>query len=83
MSRNELPWVIPEYCEGCTACVAACKRGCIAMFATAEEAVFIPWIEGQTRCTVGGIMMTSYVDEARERLYCYPATAGLRKLVEQ
>lgn len=89
MSPRELPWVIPEYCEGCTACVTACRRGCIAMYSTAEDGVFIPWIEDPGRCTgcglcaqgcvMGGIMMTSYIDDARARLRDYPAAAGLHK----
>lgn len=72
-----LPWIIPDYCEGCTSCVAACKRGCLVMFATQDEDVFVPWMEDIGRCTgcgrcseacvLGGISMTSYTDEAAER----------------
>ncbi len=76
-AHGTLPWIILDYCEGCTSCVAACRRGCLSMFATQEEDVFVPWIEDVGRCTgcglcseacvLGGISMTAYVSEATER----------------
>ncbi len=75
--RTALPWIVPEYCEGCTSCVAACKRGCLAMFATRDEDVFVPWMADPALCTgcgrcsevcvLGGISMTAYQDEAAMR----------------
>ena len=75
--HDKLPWIIPDYCEGCTSCVASCRRGCLKMFATQDEDVFVPWIEDVKRCTgcglcsaacvLGGISMTTYVSEAVER----------------
>lgn len=71
-----MPWVIPEYCEACTACVAACPRRGLAMRAIGEDEL-IPWLDdpdvcsGCGRCAdacgLGGIVMTEYVDEAHER----------------
>ncbi len=72
-----MPWIIPEYCEGCTSCVAACKKGCLKMCATQDENVFIPWIEIPSQCTgcgrcseacvLGGISMTAYIEDAAAR----------------
>jgi len=84
-----MPWVIPEYCEGCTACVAACKKGCLNMFATNEEDIFISWMENPDACTgcglcaqqcvIGGIIMTAYCSEAKERFLTYIANGNVRK----
>jgi len=71
-----MPWVIPEYCEGCTACIAACPKQALKMRAYTEDD-FIPWLDtpevcsGCGRCAdacgLGGIAMTEYVEEAIER----------------
>ena len=73
---KQLPWVIPEYCESCTACVGACKRACLKMIQWDEDTE-IPWLPDPDECTgcgkcadvcgLGGIVMTEYVDEARQR----------------
>lgn len=73
---DRLPWVVPEYCEGCTVCVAACPRGALAMRAWDEDSQ-VPWLDEPDMCTgcgrceeacpFGGIQMTSYVDEAEDR----------------
>lgn len=73
---RRLPWVIPEYCEGCTSCVAACPKGLIEMRSDGEDG-HIPWIEDPDACTgcgrcsdmcgMGAIAMTEYVEEARAR----------------
>jgi len=72
-----LPWVIPENCEGCADCVSACRRGCLAMHATAREGVYVPWLDDvgactgcgrcEVTCTWGAISMTAYVENARRR----------------
>ena len=76
MSPKRMPWVIPEYCEGCTSCIAACPRGGLTMRTWGEDAL-VPWLDDPSLCTgcglcadacgLGGIVMTEYVDEARER----------------
>ena len=73
---RRLPWVIPEYCEGCTSCVAACPKGLIEMRRHGEDG-HIPWIDDPDACTgcgrcaemcgMGAIGMTEYVEEARNR----------------
>ncbi len=73
---KRMPWVIPEYCEGCTACIAACPRNGLFMCAFGEDQ-HVPWLENPDLCTgcglcaqacgLGGIAMTEYVDEARRR----------------
>lgn len=77
--QSVLPWVVPEYCEGCTACVAACPAGVIAMRPYGEDG-FIPWIDSpdqcigcgrcEAACILGGIAMTTYVEDARSRFEC-------------
>jgi len=77
MSPKRLPWVIPEYCEGCTSCVAACPRKGLAMRRIGEDE-YIPWLDNPAMCSgcgrcedacgMGGIVMTAHVDEARARL---------------
>ncbi len=72
-----LPWIIPDSCEGCADCVSACRRGCLAMHATAFEGVFVPWLDdvdacsGCGRCELacpwGAISMTAYLEDARRR----------------
>ena len=71
-----MPWVIPEYCEGCSSCVAACPWQGLAMRPYREDE-HIPWLDDPDLCTgcglcadacgLGGITMTEYVDEARQR----------------
>lgn len=73
---KKLPWVIPEYCEGCTACVGSCPKGLLNMRDATGDAQ-IPWIDNVSGCTgcgrceeacpFGGIAMTAHVDEAVER----------------
>ena len=73
---RRLPWVLPEYCEGCTSCLAVCPKGLISMRPDADG--FVPWIDDPDACTgcgkcadicgLGGIAMTEFVEEARERL---------------
>lgn len=73
---KRLPWVIPEYCEGCTACVGACPKRLLDMRDSAQDEQ-IPWLDHVTACTgcgrceeacpFGGIAMTAHVDEAAER----------------
>ena len=78
---REMPWVIPNYCEGCTSCVAVCPVSGLVMRPFGSDG-FIPWMPdpevciGCGRCAdvcgLGGIVMTACVDEAiarfRERL---------------
>jgi ferredoxin len=76
MTPSRLPWVIPEYCEGCTACVGACPKHLLLMHDRAEDEQ-IPWLEDPSACTgcgrcaeacgLGGIAMTEYVEEAAKR----------------
>jgi len=71
-----MPWVIPEYCEGCTSCVAACPRAGLAMISIGDGE-HIPWLSDPSLCTgcgkcadacgLGGIVMTEYVEEAAAR----------------
>lgn len=73
---NRMPWVIPEYCEGCTSCIAACPVKGLAMRAFGEDE-HVPWLENPDLCTgcgrcadacgLGGIAMTEYVEQARRR----------------
>jgi NAD-dependent dihydropyrimidine dehydrogenase PreA subunit len=82
-----MPWVIPEYCEGCTACVAACPKALLAMRPHAEHE-FIVWLDDPDACTgcgrcadacgLGGIAMTKYVAEARTRFLACVSAEGLR-----
>ena len=79
MSNNSevLPWVIPEYCKGCTNCVSACRRELLFMIETEQEGAFVPWMDDVDHCTGCGmceaacawsaICLTSYVEKARER----------------
>lgn len=73
---KRLPWVIPEYCEGCTACIGACPKMLLLMRDVTEDAQ-IPWLDDPSECTgcgrcedacpLGGISMTAHVQEAAER----------------
>ncbi len=74
--QKRLPWVIPEYCEGCTACVSACPQRLLNMRDFTEDAQ-IPWLDDPSGCTgcgrceeacpLGGIAMTTHVQEAAQR----------------
>ena len=76
MTAARLPWVIPEYCEGCTSCVAACPKGLLSMRHLGEEQ-YVPWLDDPDACTgcgrcadvcgLGGIAMTGHTAEARRR----------------
>lgn len=89
-AQQVLPWIVLDYCEGCTSCVASCRRGCLKMFATQDEEVFVPWIEDVERCTgcglcseacvLGGISMTAYVGEAAERFRKKLGDGSVRQL---
>jgi Pyruvate/2-oxoacid:ferredoxin oxidoreductase delta subunit len=78
MKPAALPWIIVEYCEGCTVCVRSCPKKCLEMFPADEEGIYVPWVTDVDECVgcgkcaescvMGGIAMTVYVDEARERL---------------
>jgi len=73
---KRMPWVIPEYCEGCTSCIAACPKSGLAMRACGEDGL-IPWLDDADMCTgcglcadacgLGAIVMTEYVEEAAKR----------------
>jgi len=73
---RRMPWVIPEYCEGCTSCVAACPKKGLSMRDWGEDEQ-VPWLDDPDLCTgcglcadacgLGGIAMTEYVSEARQR----------------
>jgi Fe-S-cluster-containing hydrogenase component 2 len=76
MPPKRLPWIIPEYCEECTSCVAACTPRVLAM-RRIDPDTEIAWIDDPDSCTgcgkcadacgLGGIAMTEYVAEARQR----------------
>ncbi len=76
MSPKHMPWVIPEYCEGCTSCAVACPLGGLAMRRLGDDE-HIPWLDDPDVCTgcgrcadacgLGGIVMTECVAEARLR----------------
>lgn len=74
-----LPWVIPEYCEACADCVSACPVYGLEMWETENRDFSIPWLSNpdvcigcgkcEESCIWGAISMTSYLDDARERLF--------------
>ncbi len=82
---KRMPWVIPDYCEGCTACIAACPHQGLAM-RTCRDDKEIPWLDDPNLCTgcgrcaeacgLGGIAMTEFVDEARQRFLTMPCARG-------
>jgi MinD superfamily P-loop ATPase len=88
MKPKSIPWVTPEYCEGCGSCLAACKKGCLSLFATETPEVFIVWMKDPSVCSgcgrcsevcvMGGISMTSYVDDAAARFYRFIETGKVR-----
>ena len=75
---GRLPWIIPEQCEGCTACVTICPVGCLKMNQTRYNGVEVPWLDQpdacigcghcELACPMGAISMTAYTDLARKRL---------------
>jgi Fe-S-cluster-containing hydrogenase component 2 len=77
IGKEVLPWVIPEQCEGCSDCVDACMVHGLKMYKTAKEGVFLPWLPDPDECVscgkcasvcaTGGIILTTYIEEARER----------------
>lgn len=77
--RNQLPWVIPEYCEACADCVNACPVYGLEMWPTENPDFHIPWLSNpdvcigcgkcEEVCVWGAISMTTYVDDARRRLF--------------
>ncbi len=74
----QLPWIIPERCEGCADCVGVCPRGCLSMHDTGREGVQVPWVDVvdacggcglcAESCVWGAISMTAHVFDARRRL---------------
>jgi formate hydrogenlyase subunit 6/NADH:ubiquinone oxidoreductase subunit I len=90
VKQKYLPWVVPEYCEGCGGCLRACKRNCLSLFATETPEVFIVWMSNPENCTgcgccsevcvMGGISMTSYVDDAAARFSRFIETGKVRRL---
>lgn len=77
--QNLLPWVIPEHCEECADCVNVCPVYEIVMWETEDPDHSIPWLSNpdscigcgkcEEVCTWGAINMTSYVGDARGRLF--------------
>ena len=77
--QEALPWVIPEQCEACADCVNACPIYSLEMWETANPDFSIPWLSNpdacigcgkcEEACVWGAINMTTYVDEARARLF--------------
>lgn len=76
MARAQMPWVITEYCEGCTSCIAACPKGLLSM-RRLDEDTEVPWMDDPDACNgcglcadacgLGAIAMTEFVEEARAR----------------
>ena len=74
---QQMPWVTPANCEGCGDCVNKCRKGLLRMTETNVEGVYVPWMSDPDQCTgcglcagtcvMGGIMMTGYVDLAKNR----------------
>src|SRR5512147_396427 len=88
-----LPWVIPEYCEGCASCISACRRGLLFMIETEQDGVFVPWMDDVDSCTgcgmceaacpVSAICLTSYPQKARERFLRHrPSAAAASEQME-
>lgn len=74
---KQMPWVIPEMCEGCADCVNRCSQQGLVMVETNISGVYVPWLLEPEYCTgcgkcaegcvMGAIVMTAYVDMALER----------------
>ncbi len=77
IGKEVLPWIIPEQCEGCSDCVDACIVHGLRMYKTKKEGIFLPWLKAYDECVscgkcaavcaTGGIIMTTHIEEARER----------------
>lgn len=75
---GQLPWIIPESCEGCADCIQRCPTGGLALWESHHEGVFVPWLADveacngcgtcERVCTWGAISLTVYVEAARARL---------------
>ncbi len=73
-----LPWIAPEQCEGCADCAQACPPGVLVMCDCEHEGFAHPWILDAGGCTGcglceracvwGAIQLTTYVEEALDRL---------------
>lgn len=89
--QDLLPWVIPEHCEACADCVNACPVYGLEMWETEDPDYSIPWLSNpdacigcgkcEEVCTWGAINMTSFVADARERLFT-KRPYGLSKKLE-
>jgi formate hydrogenlyase subunit 6/NADH:ubiquinone oxidoreductase subunit I len=76
--REKMPWFIPEMCVGCGDCAAACGLHLIELVQVTEKKNYIPRIRKAEecagcgmcakKCSYGALMMTSYVEDAMERL---------------
>ncbi|MEK6815015.1 MAG: 4Fe-4S dicluster domain-containing protein [Nitrospirota bacterium] len=74
-----LPWVIPASCESCADCVNICPVHGLEMWEGDYADFLIPWLSNpdacigcgkcEDACTWGAINMTTYVEEARKRLF--------------
>jgi carbonic anhydrase len=74
-----LPWVIPTSCESCADCINACPVHGLEMWEGDYDGFLIPWLSNpdacigcgkcEDACTWGAINMTTYVEEARKRLF--------------
>jgi ferredoxin len=88
MPERFMPWVIPEYCEGCGSCIAACKRDCLSFFETEHRGIFIPWMANTDKCSgcgkcadicsLGGISMTTYREDAIRRFKSFLTEGKLK-----
>ncbi len=77
IGKEVLPWVIPEQCEGCSDCVDACIVHGLKMYKTSKEGIYLPWLKDPDLCVscgkcaavcaTGGIILTTHIEEARER----------------
>lgn len=75
---DSFPWIVAEYCEGCSHCVSACARGALSMCESQQDGVQLPWVldvslcngcgRCQQSCVWGGIQLTSHVAEAVSRM---------------
>lgn len=73
------PWVMPEMCEGCGECVAACKFGAMEMvprlkFGGTTQSSWVVHPENCVGCSQcanacpwAAVQMTKYVDDAIAR----------------
>ncbi len=86
VQARRLPWIIPEQCEGCAACVAKCPTKCLSMNKTRHHGVEVPWLDQpdacigcgkcEQACLMGAITITGYTDMAKLRL------ANKKKILE-